>query len=192
MRVRLKEDQVDPGRGLPSSLVVARRALEATPLEHRIWHLLSNSWLVPVPRSGIAPAREEWVWPAARIAGALSDLGVGRGVGFLLERTTAVTRSSTASSAAERPGLATHFHSLSATPAQPLGSSTALCLLDDVVTRGTTLMAAAARLREAYPETAVFGVAMFRTLAGVEFLPRFHDPVVGQISAAGERVVRRP
>jgi phosphoribosylpyrophosphate synthetase len=56
-----------------------------------------------------------------------------------------------------------------------------LTLVDDVVTRGRTLLAAAARLHEAFPVAEIRAFALLRTLAQHEELCRLLEPYEGEV-----------
>lgn len=64
----------------------------------------------------------------------------------------------------------------------PLGFSGRLVLVDDVVTRGSTLLGCALALRDVYPQAEVEGFAVARTLKRDERVPASAiQPVVGTI-----------
>jgi len=67
-----------------------------------------------------------------------------------------------------------------------------LCLVDDVVTKGATLLGAASRLQETYPQAKVFAFALVRTLGFVDDIERIVEPAVGTISLRGDEAVREP
>lgn len=65
-------------------------------------------------------------------------------------------------------------------------------LVDDVVTRGRTLLAAAARVREALPGWEVRGFALLRTLDRAERLGSIVDPCEGEVRWLGGDARRVP
>lgn len=66
-----------------------------------------------------------------------------------------------------------------------------IVLIDDVVTRGTTLLAAASRIAEVYPDAEVRAYACVRTLSAQE-IDDMEVPCVGWIEPAGKWAHREP
>jgi hypothetical protein len=56
-----------------------------------------------------------------------------------------------------------------------------IILVDDVVTKGRTLLAAALRLREVFPRARIKAFALFRTMGFDAELDQVADPCVGEI-----------
>jgi hypothetical protein len=139
--------------------------------------------LVPLPRSQPA-ARGPWV--GERLSWYLAELGLAEAVWPLLRRCHGVRKSAFAP-AGERPSVLEHYASFGLQPAavrpqRRAGSSRPRVLLvDDVVTRGRTLLAAAARVREALPGWEVRGFALLRTLERAEHLGSIVDPCEGEV-----------
>lgn len=143
--------------------------------------------LVPVPRSSLRISGG--LWPALSIASALVDRGVGSAVVEAIERIKPVKKSATAA-AGERPSADEHYESLIAH--QMFVRDETFCLIDDVVTKGATLLAAATRLRERYPAARIGAFAMVRTMGFVDDIERIVEPVVGSITYSGGKVDRQP
>ncbi len=143
--------------------------------------------LVPVPASESRPAGGTCV--SVGIATALARCGIGADVRELLVRAVPVRKSATAPIGA-RPSVAEHFASfrIVATPVEP--AAAAFVLVDDVVSRGRTLLAAACRLRERFPLTPIGALALMRTLGYVTVIPRLTEPCVGEIRWRREDAVR--
>jgi hypothetical protein len=146
--------------------------------------------LVPVPRS--APVTGV-VWVSERLAWCLKEAGLAAAVWPVLQRRSAVRKSAFAP-AGERPSVIEHYASLAIDRAlsgpMPAGLGTArmdrrgslrLTLVDDVITRGRTLLAAAARLHEAFPDAKIHAFALLRTLGRDEPLGRILDPCEGEV-----------
>jgi hypothetical protein len=146
--------------------------------------------LVPVP--GSAPVqRVDWV--GERLAWCLKEVGLAAGVWPILRRRHAVRKSAFAV-AGERPSVLEHYASFAI---QRVSSGWAsidaggiddsgdarltLTLVDDVITRGRTLLAAASRLREAFPTADVRAFALLRTLNRDETLCQVLDPCEGEV-----------
>jgi phosphoribosylpyrophosphate synthetase len=65
-------------------------------------------------------------------------------------------------------------------------------LIDDVVTRGRTLLAAATRLQEAFPAVEIRAFALLRTMGLVPNVRQLLDPCIGEIRWKAGDAHRRP
>jgi phosphoribosylpyrophosphate synthetase len=65
-------------------------------------------------------------------------------------------------------------------------------LIDDVVTKGRTLLAAAARLHEAFPQARITAFALLRTLGFKDHIEDLLDPCVGRIGWRAGDAHRNP
>jgi predicted amidophosphoribosyltransferase len=136
----------------------------------------SKDVLVPVPRS--APNGADRLWPAGHLAAALVGAGVGGSTWPGLRRIREVNRSATAA-AGRRPTVNSHYESfLMERPAVP---PERVLLVDDVVTRGRTLLAAASCVQDAIPLAQVRAFALVRTLGFIPQVERLLDPCKGEI-----------
>jgi predicted amidophosphoribosyltransferase len=136
---------------------------------------LAGDVLVPVP--GSAPKRRG-TWVAAELAQALVQQGLGTMTWPGLHRTRAVRKSATAPQGA-RPSVVSHYDSFQVD--SPGFHPASLVLIDDVVTRGRTLLAAASRVREAIPGVQIRAFALLRTMGLVGGVHRLLDPCRGEI-----------
>ena len=158
--------------------------------------------LVPVP--GSAPLqRADWV--GERLAWCLREVGLAAEVWPILRRRHAVRKSAFAA-AGERPTVLEHYVSFAVERAiwdwAPIGlcrlasgshgNALQLTLVDDVITRGRTLLAAAARLQGAFPGAQVRAFALLRTLGPGETLHRTLDPCEGEVCWISGDARRRP
>ena len=143
--------------------------------------------LVPVPRSSLAV--EGGIWPAYNIASALVEQGIGATVLPCLQRIKAVPKSAFAA-AGSRPKPADHYESMIAK--KMVADREWLCLVDDVITKGATLLAAAMRLQETYPSAKIVAFALVRTMGFVEDIERIVEPAIGTIALRGDEAVREP
>jgi hypothetical protein len=129
---------------------------------------------VPRPAAGGAAADEQGVpqpatgplWVPRRLCEELLRAGLGARWEPLLVRRLPVTRSARAGPGG-RPSVRDHYESLAVRPpygSDPLGEdTTAITLVDDVITKGATLLAGACRLAEAFPRATVRAFALLRT-----------------------------
>jgi len=131
---------------------------------------------VPVP--GSAPVVSDTRTVAETLSEALVNAGVGRDIWTGLCRRRAVRKSAT-SCPGKRPTVGAHFESFAIamdTPPPPR-----VVLIDDVITKGRTLMAAAMRLHDAFPGTAIRAFALLRTMGRVAGINQLVDPCIGVI-----------
>jgi hypothetical protein len=142
--------------------------------------------LVPVP--GSAPLVKGALWVPLRVAEALRAQGLARDVLPLLRRAYAVKKSAF-QMPAERPTVQQHYDSMATAVTVPPAAR--IVLIDDVVTQGSTSLAAATRLAEAFPEVEIRAFAVVRTMSGAE-LEVFLEPCVGTIRPRHDRAVRAP
>ena len=138
-------------------------------------YFLPQDVLVPVP--GSAP-RVRGIWVAAELAQALVQAGLGSKSWPGLHRISAVRKSATAAQGA-RPTVALHYQSFGIE--QPLFPADSFVLIDDVVTRGRTLLAAAARVREAFPHAQIRTFALLRTMGFLTDIAQLLEPCRGEI-----------
>jgi predicted amidophosphoribosyltransferase len=143
--------------------------------------------LVPVP--GSAPKRDQRGYVASRLADALLQQGLGLDTWNGLKRVRRVQKSSTAAASA-RPSVARHYESFSIDAlARP---PTSLVLVDDVITKGRTLLAAAVRLHEAFPGANIRAFALLRTRGLIPEVHQLLEPCRGLISWRGGDAHRNP
>jgi hypothetical protein len=143
--------------------------------------------LVPVP--GSAPLVPGAQWIPRRIAELLLAEGLAREVLPCLLRQRAVPKSAYALPG-ERPDVQLHYDSMRIEPT--LVQPPSITLVDDIVTKGRTLLAAASRVAEAFPEAQVRAFALVRYRGLVPDIDRFLDPVAGTIAFDGTDTNRQP
>jgi len=135
-----------------------------------------TSVLVPIP--GSTPRRSGVASVAENLAGALLDEGLGQCLWCGLQRISPVRKSATAAPGS-RPTVGEHYASFAvATTALPLHE---IVLVDDVVTKGRTILAAAARMQEAFPLAEIRAFALVRTMGLIPGVAHLLDPCVGEI-----------
>ena len=149
--------------------------------------LCPHKVLVPIP--GSAPAVAGAVSVAQHLAVALIEEGLGQCIWEGLHRLYAVRKSATAAPGS-RPTVASHYDSFAIDPAAPLRGQ--VVLIDDVVTKGRTLLAAAARLQEAFPGAHIRAFALLRTMGLVQGVNQLLDPCVGEITWRAGDAHRNP
>jgi len=130
--------------------LIAREVSNGLPARMEELFFPEDATLVPIPRASLAV--EEAMWVPDRFAHALVRHGLGRSVQRLLVRSEAVTRSSTAEKGG-RPNAKKHFDTMAVTQLMP--ETWTLILIDDVLTKGSTALGAASRLKAAFPQADV-------------------------------------
>ena len=143
--------------------------------------------LVPIP--GCAPESTGRPWVAAQLANALVNQGLGCISWPGLRRMHAV-RKSACSLAGSRPSIERHYESFSVVA--PLWTPDSLVLVDDIVTKGRTLMAAAARLKHRFPEARIRAFALVRTMGQVDGIEALLRPCRGEIRFRADEAFRNP
>jgi len=146
-----------------------------------------NVILVPVPRSARTSCESSWA--AGQLAIALLHQGLAAAVWTGLRRHCAVRKSATALCIA-RPTVAEHYSSFAVDSS--LHSPGRIMLIDDVVTKGRTLLAASMRLRERFPCAQLRAFALVRTLGLVPDIAQLVDPCEGAIAWTGNDARREP
>ncbi len=147
--------------------------------------------LVPVPGSRPTVAG---IWAAERLAVALHGVGLGRSVWSGLYRRFPVRKSATALNA-ERPTVRQHYESLALTTLWQATGFTPphrIVLIDDVITKGRTLFAAALRLHESFPQADIRAFALVRTLGFLPDVAHSMEPCQGVVRWAGGDTRREP
>lgn len=143
--------------------------------------------LVPAPRS--APPVDGGHWPAKHIATRLVEAGLGKAVYPYLTRSVAVPKSAYAAPG-ERPSVQRHYETIDVQG--ELIAPTRLLVIDDVVTRGRTLLACVRRLQEALPACEVQCFALVRTKGLQPEVDRTLEPCTGRIFWTGSDADREP
>ena len=131
--------------------------------------------LVPAPRSSVLVAGG--LWPTRLIADALVAARLGSSVLPALTRTTAVPKSSF-QARGERPNAKLHYETI----AVELGLATSrITIVDDVLTKGNTLLGAATRLTEGFPNADIAAFGLIRTMGLIPDVTSIVEPCVGTI-----------
>jgi hypothetical protein len=152
------------------------------------WHGFFGADVTLVPVPGSSPLVRGGLWVPLLVARELHAAGLCRDVSPLVTRIGAVAKSAY-QPAAQRPTVQQNYDSLNAQVLAP--APTRIVLVDDVITMGSTMLAAARRVAEAYPQAEVRGFALVRTMSGVD-VPVIVEPCTGTIEARRDRAVRRP
>jgi hypothetical protein len=134
--------------------------------------------LIPVPSCAIVDPGSVSV--TQLLADAFVDAGLARSHWDCLRRVHPVRKSATAPPG-ERPTAERQYASLRVEPVSRTRDCARLTLIDDVVTTGRTLLAAATRLQESFPGSHIQAFALVRTMGFAGRLERLFNPCVGEI-----------
>ncbi len=150
-----------------------------------------NVLVVPCPRS--SPLVKGALWPSKEICDELVGHGLAMRSAALLERVKVVPKSST-SAVGERPKPLDHIRSMAIANQRELElrKITRVTIVDDVITRGATLIAAASILQQHFPEAAIRIFAVVRTKSYDPEVGSILDPVLGEVSFNGIDADRKP
>jgi predicted amidophosphoribosyltransferase len=143
--------------------------------------------LIPVP--GSTPDAAGRLWAAEHLAGALVKVGLGGRAWTGLHRVRAVRKSATAAPG-ERPSVRLHYESFRIE--YPVAAPEKIMLVDDVVTKGRTLLAAACRLHEAFPAAQIRAFALVRTMGLIPVVEHLLNPCKGEIRWKAGDAYRSP
>jgi predicted amidophosphoribosyltransferase len=144
--------------------------------------------LVPTPKSSLMD--EGTLWVPYRLAMALVNCGLGKEVAQILKRIKPVPKAAL-STPENRPLPQDHYDSMQVQ--KPLSEPSDILLIDDVITRGATLLGAASRLADAFPNAHIRAFAAMRTITNESEFERLYYPTVGEITLrpSGD-TLRRP
>ncbi len=143
--------------------------------------------LVPVPRS--TPCPKGGLWAAEHLAVALLAAGLGGAAWPGLHRVRAVRKSATALPGT-RPTVNVHYESFDFDRSPDVPES--IVLIDDVVTKGRTLLAAASRVQDAFPDSRIRAFALLRTMGLISQIRQLLDPCRGEIRWKAGDAYRSP
>ena len=136
----------------------------------------STAILVPTPSSSLMKADSLWI--PERLAAALVGTGLGKEVARCLTRVEPVPKAAL-SEPKDRPTAAQHYATMSIQGS--LSKPDEIVLIDDVVTRGATLLGAANRLVDAFPGTPIRAFAAMRTISNPAEFENWYTPRIGTI-----------
>lgn len=183
----LKEDQfVSNPKILMTDFIseIIKKYIKTLPFTY---FLKTNPILVPIPNSSLMNSGTLWV--PKRLANALVRNGFGRAVEECLKRVKPLPKAAT-SSAVNRPKAVQHYDSIEIQTT--LGEANELLLVDDVVTRGATMLGAANKLQDAFPRSRIRAFAAIRTISPPDVFYGVYKPCVGEIKLVNQDTFREP
>lgn len=133
--------------------------------------------IIPTPNSSLTKANTLWV--SQHLATAFVKYGLGEQVSSCLHRTKSIRKSHTSSNK-DRPKAQEHYDSMSVQ--KELSEPTEILLVDDIITRGATLIGAANKLADAFPTANIRVFAIIKTISDSSHFNKIYDPCVGEIT----------
>jgi hypothetical protein len=183
----LKEDEFLPTPQMPISEFLTRELQRSMPSLPFSDFFKSKPVLVPTPSSSLTKPGTLWV--PARLASAMASNGLGASVIESLIRVKPLPKAAT-SAPDSRPTAKDHYESREVQ--KHLKELNDILLVDDVITRGATLLGAANRLAEAYPNARVRAFAMIRTISSASEFIGIQSPARGTVRLVGDQTRRSP
>ena len=83
-----------------------------------------------------------------------------------------------------------HYSSIECTSLVPPPKE--IVLVDDIITRGSTMLGCASRIKEIFPDIPIKGFAVLRTMSNPDEFKKIEDPCTGTITLVGDETIRRP
>jgi hypothetical protein len=184
--------QIKSDRGGTIPRLTERLAKEIATSEScsRLGKLLGlEATLVPCPRSYLLV--KGGLWPGEQIAKSLVASGLGKLVEPWLERIKAIPKSS-AAEPGKRPKIQDHLSSMRVNAESTIFPPRRIVVIDDVITKGATLIAAVSLLKEKFPTADVKAFALIRTLGLKREFARILDPCIGTVMNLEGEAEREP
>ena len=143
-----------------------------------------------VPASKHAPLESNSsIWVPKLFADELINASLGRDIGLYLERIYPIKQSSKVI-AKERPKAIDHYNSIKVI--KPINEPNEILVIDDVITRGATLLGTINKLTDAFPNAKINGFALVRTISNAHDFNKIEDPCIGTVTLRGDQTSRRP
>jgi hypothetical protein len=175
--LRVKQDAASSTPGMTMTEFAASRLREELPGTVLEPFFGNDVILVPAPKSSVLI--KGGLWPTKKLADRIIAEGLAGHVLPCLERAQAVPKAAYARPG-ERPTASRHHETIRVN-GQLVEPRARLLLVDDVITKGSTLLACATLLHEAFPEAEIRAFALARTLSYGPFPRDIVDPHVSTV-----------
>lgn len=173
----VKQDKVLPNSGITICERIAKEVKQKLSSNKNFSSFFGNDVsLVPVPKSSLM--KPGMLWVSKRLAEEFSKLNMGN-ILDCLERKTQVTKSSF-SDPKNRPKPIDHYNSIIVK--NGLEEPKEILLIDDIITRGATLLGCASRLKEAFPNASIKAFVAVQSISNIKNFKKIEDPYVGYIT----------
>jgi hypothetical protein len=166
---------------------VAQRLLEFKDLPEFLGLFGPDVLAIPIPSSSLKQPGSLWI--PHDLALALKEVHLVEEVHTLVQRVSPLPKSAI-SRAEDRSKAIDHYNSVQVSKGLQLPDS--ILLVDDVITRGATMLGVAARVMEAFPGVPIFGFAAIRALSPPTEFKTLLAPCRGRIQLSGDHTFRRP
>jgi hypothetical protein len=146
-------------------------------------------FLIPVPGSSLMKKGDLWV--PENLTQSFQEQGLG--ISFpCLERKRKVPKSAFCKSN-ERPEPEEHYNSIEVKSLMKhMYEPLRIILVDDIITRGSTMLGCINLLEEVFPKADIKGFAIMRTISDIELFKDIEDPCVGTVRYQNGNLRREP
>ena len=176
----LKDDRTPLNESVTMQGVIARKLKEQLGSLSFKDFFSSEVYLVPVPKSSLM--KPDTLWVPKKFVESLAKHGLGR-VFDCLERTEAVRKSSSSNSQ-KRLKPIDHYKTIRVNSTIEIPKN--ILLVDDVLTRGSTLLGCASKLKETFPEANIKAFAAIRTISDPIYFQKVEDTHIGLITLSSD------
>jgi len=146
-------------------------------------------FLVPVPGSSLMKRGDLWV--PQNLTTSFQEQGLGTSFPCL-ERTKKVAKSAFCKSD-ERPKPEDHYTSIQFKGLMKhTHNPSKIVLVDDIITRGSTILGCINILKDVYPNADIVGFAVMRTISELHLFHDIEDPCVGTVIYTNGNLWRKP
>jgi len=187
VRSQLKGDEHIKSRNIPISTLIAeniKKNFKELPFAN---FFKENTILVPTPNSSLR--KSDSLWVPQRLTRALVNAGLGKDFVECLSRITPIRKASTSPSS-ERPKAEEHYETMGIS--KTLDEHDEILLVDDIVTRGATMLGAANKLADEFPNANIRVFAAMRTITNPNEFAHIIDPCAGTIELVNGETFRNP
>lgn len=183
----LKDDEFISNPPILMSDFVAKLINEDIEILPFSYFFKTNPILVPIPNSSLI--RPGTLWVPQRLANALIKQELGSAVVECIKRVKPLPKAAT-SLAADRPKAVQHYYSVEIQ--KTFSSPKEILLVDDIITRGATILGIANKLSEVFPNSNIRAFAAMRTISPPTVFNSVSESCIGKITLRGEETYREP
>ncbi|MEK6982929.1 MAG: hypothetical protein AABX33_00005 [Nanoarchaeota archaeon] len=160
-----------------------KESIDQMPFKH---FFSQDASLVPIPKSSLM--QPNTLWASEKIANALSKQAFGDFYPCL-KRTKPLPKAAYAVPS-NRPKAIDHYNSVECQPL--VHRPKVIVLIDDIITRGSTLLGCASRLREIFSDVPICAFAVIRMMSDPDDFTKIEDPCIGTITLSNNNTFRNP